>query len=126
MATYHLRNNGDPALPINNRTQMWEIFPLSHETVVFVTFRNSAGEIITPTAGTLTFRGGPTSDQMLAASSGGLVEAKNCGAQGSYTTPRFDTTIRYMQVKFTGLAGPDMASCHIELNVSHKLRQEAP
>jgi hypothetical protein len=109
--TIFVKSGGDTKLPIADGTLETDLLEknlsLSDEGGMFViAFYDVAGDIVTPTAGTIAAEMSPIKGQWQGPSSGDAsINASLTGPSATYTMPRFDGPAAQGRLTFSGIAG---------------------
>ncbi len=95
-------------LPITNGIYFTELMPEDFQQGAFyLQFFDTLGDVVTPSAGTITVQISPIEGQWHLLDRHGTIAASSVGAISTYTVPVFCALARQGRVQFDGIAGAD-------------------
>lgn len=82
---------------------------------ISVVFKDSAGNVVTPGAGTITFSGSETDEQY---GEIGQIDATTAGEPSTYTRITFGGLVRYVKATLSGVTGADSVEVRVARYIS--------
>ena len=105
--TYSFRGaGGEGLIPVADGT--YEVTGMSDNYTFgecYVAFYDEAGEVVQPTAGTVSFASAAIEGQYLPPPDNATINAADCGPDATYTPPSFGSVVKASKMTLSGVTG---------------------